>query len=133
MTSQDSTRCVEGPDSFPPSLTAGTKWQASAIAGCLWGEEEVCPSPCASLCLQRMSSFCTCQTDVGGGRAASTQHRGLAGGCWQLPVAAQEMSPAVNVSDVINEPSVCPQDGGERGWCPGGAGDAVGSSLASLM
>lgn len=78
------------------------------------GGLRVCPSPCASLHLQRMRSFCICQTDVSGGQAAGTQHKGPAGVCWQLP-ATQEMPPAVNVSIVTNEPSVHPRAGGKQG------------------
>lgn len=95
--------------------------------GGLW----VCPSPCVSLCLQRMRSFCICQTDASGRRAAGTQHRGPAEGCRELPAAAQEMPPAVNISNVINEPSVHPPASGEQGGGSAGAGEAVGSSLAS--
>lgn len=48
-------------------------------------------------------------------------------------VAAREMPPAVNVSNVTKEPGVNPQAGGEQGGERRGAGGAVGSPLASLV
>lgn len=116
VTSQDSMGVHGGSRPLPPITDSRDRVGSSnhcrlsvGRGGRLW----VCPSPCTSLRLQRTRSFCICQTDAGRGRAAGTLLRGLGAGCRQLP-AAREMPPAVNVSNVTNEPSVHPQAGGEQ-------------------
>lgn len=118
MTSQDSMGVHGGSGPLLPITDSRDKVGSIShrhlsvgLGGALW----VRLSLHVSIHLQRTRNFCICQTDAGGGRAAGTQHWGPAGGCQELLAAAQEMSPAVNVANVTNEPSVHPQAGGEQG------------------